>query len=72
MQGEVQELSSINNQLQMELAHFTEENMGEKERNQSLILQLNSFQKELEQKSDRNRQLEVQFSIWRYTKYFLQ
>ncbi|KAJ3648678.1 hypothetical protein Zmor_020462 [Zophobas morio] len=58
LQGEVQELSSINNQLQMELAHFTEENMGEKERNQSLILQLNSFQKELEQKSDRNRQLE--------------
>ncbi|KYB26693.1 ribosome-binding protein 1 isoform X2 [Tribolium castaneum] len=58
LQTEVQELGALNNQLRMELARFTEENLAEKERSQSIILQLSNFQKELEQKTDRNRQLE--------------
>ncbi|XP_044263237.1 ribosome-binding protein 1 isoform X2 [Tribolium madens] len=58
LQTEVQEMGALNNQLRMELTRITEENLVEKERSQSFILQLSNFQKELEQKTDRNRQLE--------------
>ncbi|RZB39983.1 ribosome-binding protein 1-like [Asbolus verrucosus] len=58
LQNEAQELSTINNQLRMELTRLDEENCAEKDRNQSFIVQLNNFQKELEQTTDRNQQLE--------------
>lgn len=71
LQAEVQELSTINNQLRLELGRFTEENITEKERCQSFIVQLSNFQNELEQKSERNRQLEVTRSCTKcVTKFF--
>jgi ribosome-binding protein 1 len=59
LQNDIQELSSINDQLRMESLRLNEENIAEKERSQSCMLQLNNFKHEFEQKTERNRQLEV-------------
>jgi ribosome-binding protein 1 len=58
LQNDIQELSSINDQLRMESLRLNEENIAEKERSQSCMLQLNNFKHEFEQKTERNRQLE--------------
>jgi hypothetical protein len=43
----------------MESLRLNEENIAEKERSQSCMLQMNNFKHEFEQKTERNRQLEV-------------
>jgi ribosome-binding protein 1 len=58
LQNDIQELSSINDQLRMESLRLNEENIAEKERSQSCMLQMNNFKHEFEQKTERNRQLE--------------
>lgn len=66
----MQEISSHNQQLRLELQRLSEESVVEQERSQAYINQLKKYQKDFEVESERNRQLEVDI-FFTFSKCFL-